>query len=93
MSTTIDANTIWSDRHQEETTKNRIKPWYKANMTKHLDTKKKWYEANLKEAESSFKATRAKWYEANQQQKSATVPWYEANLDNSLDAEITKKVV
>ena len=49
MSTTIDANTIWSDRHQEETTKNRIKPWYKANMTKHLDTKKKWYEANLKE--------------------------------------------
>ena len=40
MSTTIDANTIWSDRDQAETNKNRIKPWYKANMTKYLDTKK-----------------------------------------------------
>ena len=62
-------------------------------MSKHLDIKKKWYEANLKAAASSIKATRVKWYEANQQEKPELKPksWCEANLNNSLDGEITKK--
>ena len=41
---------------------------------KHLDTKKKWYAANLHEAVQSVRATR-KWYEANKKPSEVEQRW------------------